>query len=320
MRVLVTGASGFIGRAVLTCLASKEDFQMRGSIRREGEELGLGVEPFLVESLGPSTNWQEALAGVEVVIHTAARVHVMRDMEADPLAAYRHVNVHGTLNLARQAVGAGVRRFIFLSSIKVNGEETHFGKSCDADDMPAPLAPYGISKYEAEVDLLQLSCESEMEVVIIRSPLVYGPGVKANFYKMMCWLYKGVPLPLGGICNKRSLVALDNLVDLIVTCIVHPMAANQVFLAADGENVSTSELLQRLGKALGKTPRLISVPSWMVKFVAALCGKKMEVQRLYSSLQVDITKTRNRLNWSPPVSVDEALQKAAQYFLESQSR
>jgi nucleoside-diphosphate-sugar epimerase len=244
----------------------------------------------------------------------------MNDVATDPLAEFRRINVAGTLQLARQAAKAGVKRFVFISSIKVNGESTTLGQPYTAQQAPAPIDPYGVSKWEAEQQLLALATETGMEVVIIRPVLVYGPGVKANFLSMMKWLYKGVPLPLGAIHNKRSLVALDNLVDLIVTCIDHPQAANQTFLVSDGEDLSTTELLQRMSQALGKRPRLLPVPAWMLATASTVLGKKSISQRLCGSLQVDITHTRQQLDWTPPVSVDVALRKTAQHFLEQQKQ
>jgi UDP-glucose 4-epimerase len=226
------------------------------------------------------------------------------------------VNLEGTIALARQAVKFGVKRFIFISSIKVNGEETIIGKPFTADDEPAPRDPYGVSKAEAEQALLGLAATTGMEVVIIRPVLVYGPGVKANFRMLMKWLSKGIPLPLGLVRNKRSLVALDNLVDLIITCIDHPAAANQVFLVSDGEDLSTTELLQRVGKALGKSARLIPVPACLINIAAMLIGKREVSKRLLGSLQVDISKTCKLLDWAPPVSVDEALKRTTQSFLQ----
>jgi len=280
------------------------------------KDLPVVVESPQASNLAPETNWLIALSGVRAVIHTAARVHVMGNFAGDTLAEFRRVNVAGTLNLARQAVDAGVRRFVFISSIKVNGEQTLPGRPYAADDVPAPVDPYGISKHEAEQGLRQLAQETGMEVVIIRPVLVYGPGVKANFYSMMRWLYKGIPLPLGAIHNQRSLVALDNLVDLIVTCVDHPAAANQTFLVSDGEDLSTTELLRRTAAALGKPARLIPVPAWVLQASARLLGKEDFAQRLCGSLQVDISKTRSLLGWSPPIIVDEALYKTAQHFLQ----
>jgi len=233
----------------------------------------------------------------------------MNDAVPDPLAEYRKVNVEGTLNLARQAAKAGVSRFVYISSIKVNGEQTASGKPFTPDDEPAPEDSYGVSKLEAETGLHEIASETGMEVVIIRPPLVYGPGVKGNFASMIKLVDKGLPLPLGAIHNKRSLVALDNLVDLITTCIDHPAAANQVFLAGDGQDVSTTELLRGVGRAMGKPARLIPVPAGMLMFGAGLLGKKAVGQRLLGSLQVDISKARNLLGWEPPLSVEEGLRR-----------
>jgi nucleoside-diphosphate-sugar epimerase len=318
MRILLTGASGLVGRAVQARLLANSLFTLRSAYRQLPAEVPLGVDACPVEGLGPDTDWQAALDAVMVVIHCAARVHVMHEGEPDPLAAFRHTNVQGTLRLARQAAEAGVKRFIFISSIKVNGEGTLSGKPFTADDIAAPEDPYGISKMEAEQGLRALAAETGMEVVIIRPVLVYGPGVKANFHSMMSWLSKGVPLPLGAIGNKRSLVALENLVDLIVTCVKHPAAANQTFLVSDDEDISTSALLRRMGRALGRPARLLPVPVWMLESAALLVGKKAVSQRLCGSLQVDIEKTKSLLNWLPPVSVESALAKTAQHFLESQ--
>ncbi len=244
----------------------------------------------------------------------------MHDTSSDPLAEFRMINVEGTLSLARQAAAASVRRFIFISSIKVNGEGTPVNMPYLAGAQAAPADSYGISKMEAEHGLRALAGETGMEVVIIRPTLVYGPGVKANFLNMMRWLHKGVPLPFGAIHNRRSLVALDNLVDLIVTCVEHPAAANQTFLVGDGEDLSTTELLRRMGVALGKPARLLPVPSRLLEVGAKLLGKQALAHRLCGSLQVDISKTRELLNWTPPVSVDEALRKTAKHFLEQQNK
>ena len=314
INVLVTGASGYIGSSLLSCLSIREGIRVSGSFRHQFPNIPPGIQTFQVGDLGTNTDWTQSLSSVAVVIHTAARVHVMNDSAKDPLSEFRKVNVEGTLNLARQAAAASIKRFIFISSIKVNGDSTVPDEPIIADDRPNPIDPYGISKWETEVGLHQLAKESGMEMVIIRPPLIYGPGVKANFLSMMRWVDSGVPLPLGTIHNKRSLVALDNLVDLIVTCIRHPAAANQTFLAGDGEDLSTTELLYRIGKALGKPVRLIPFPVSLLIFAASLLGKKAVIQRLCGFLQVDISKTRKLLEWEPPISVDEGLRRAVKNF------
>jgi nucleoside-diphosphate-sugar epimerase len=312
--VLVSGANGFVGESL--CIELLRQGQSVRAAMRLAKVPIANNETVSIGEINGETDWTDALSGVKVVIHLAARVHVMEDNSIDALYEFRKVNVEGTLNLARQAVEAGVQRFIFMSSIKVNGEGTLLGHPYTAEDQSAPIDPYGISKCEAEDALRQLADETGMEVVIIRPPLVYGPGVKANFYSMMRWLEKGVPLPLGAIHNKRSFIALDNLIDLIITCIAHPAAANQTFLAGDGEDLSTTELLQRLGDALGKPARLIPIPVWLLNTVAMLLGKHDVAQRLCNSLQVDISKTCELLDWQPPVSVDDALKKTAVDFLQ----
>lgn len=249
------------------------------------------------------------------MVHCAARVHAINDKSSDPLAEFRRVNVEGTANLARQAVAAGVRRFVYMSSIKVNGEFTEAGHPFTADDHPLPEDPYGVSKHEAEQALRQIAADTGMEVVIIRPPLVYGPGVKANFESMMRWLARGVPLPLAAVTeNRRSLVALDNLVDLIVNCLSHPAAANQTFLVSDGEDLSTADLLRRMGTAMSHPAHLFYMPLSVLKLGAQVVSNPGIYQRLCSSLQLDIAKTRQILGWAPPVSVEEGLLRAAEGF------
>lgn len=252
------------------------------------------------------------MRGVHAVVHCAARVHVMQDGAPDPLQVYREVNVDGTLNLALQAAQAGVRRFVFVSSIKVNGESTLPGHAFSADDQPEPLDSYGVSKLEAEQGLWKIAAQTGMEVVIVRPPLVYGPGVKANFASMMRWVSLGVPLPLGRIHNARSMVALDNLIDLLVTCLKHPAAAGQTFLVSDGEDVSTTELLRRTARAMGRRALLLNVPASRLEMVASLLGKRAMAQRLCGSLQVNIDKTRSTLGWEPPLTLDQGLKKAVE--------
>lgn len=319
-KLLITGANGYIGKALCAALTSGNHdaghYRINAAVR-VATACPDAVAPIIIGDIDAKTDWTGALQSVDVVIHLAARVHVMRDDAAEPLAEYRKTNVDGTMNLARQAAQAGVRRFIFISSIKVNGEYTLPGCSFTADDMPAPVDAYAISKYEAEQALRELAGNTAMEFVIIRPPLVYGPGVKANFSSMMRWLDQAMPLPLGAIDNRRSLLALDNLVDLIIICIEHPAAAKQVFLAADGEAMSTTQLLRQVAAALGKPALLIPVPRGLLTVVAKLLNKTAIVQRLCGSLQVDIGKTHRLLGWIPPVSVDEALARTAQNFMKN---
>jgi len=335
MKVLVTGATGFIGQALsLSCI--KRGFQIQRAIRVNPEQFsnkkikksGKTGDFVCVGSIGSHTDWSNVLQDIDAVIHLAARVHKINDDAVNPLVAFREVNTTGTEHLARESAKIGVRRFVYLSTVKVNGEETGLGieksgmrekkrqESFSESDIPNPQDPYAVSKWEAEQVLHKISKETGMEVVIIRPPLVYGPGVKANFLTMMRWLHRGVPLPLGSINNKRSLVSLGNLVDLITTCIDHPAAANQTFLAGDGEDLSTTELLRRLGKALGKPARLLPVPEWLLKIGLNAVGKGDIAQRLCGSLQVDISKARNVLGWEPPVSVDEGLKRTAEWYLK----
>ncbi|KIF82715.1 UDP-glucose 4-epimerase family protein [Noviherbaspirillum autotrophicum] len=305
--ILVTGATGFVGKALCARLASA-NLPLVQAVRRARS--GIAGE-IAVGDLDAGTDWRVALAGCEAVVHLAARVHVMRDMAADPLAEFRRINVEATLSLARQAADAGVRRFVMVSSAKVNGESTDLGHPFTAHDIPAPQDAYAISKYEAEQGLRALAGKTGMEVVIVRPPLVYGPDVKANFATMLRWLARGIPLPLGSVThNRRSLVSIDNLVDLLMTCLYHPSAAGQTFLASDDEDLSTAELLRRLSAALGRPSRLVPIPESWLLLGAHLAGKPGIYQRLCGSLQLDITHTRERLGWKPPFSVDESLWRA----------
>ncbi len=317
--ILLTGASGFLGGAVLAT-AQKQGLSIRPVFRRDKlAQRFSGAERagFVVPTLEADSDWKEALSDVSVVIHCAARVHVMNDTVPDPLVAFRAVNVEGTLNLAKQAAASGVKRFVFISSIKVNGEVTEPGHNYTADDMPAPADAYGVSKAEAEAGLRLLSQQTGMEVVIIRPPLVYGPGVKGNFKSIMHWVARGLPLPLGCATeNRRSMVALDNLVDLILVCVNHPAAANQTFLVSDGGDLSTAELLRRIARALKQRARLLNVPIGLLVFMASLLGKKAIAQRLLGSLQVDISHTCKTLGWNPQISVDEGLRRAVKGLSE----
>ncbi len=308
MSILLTGGTGFVGGAVYAA-AQIGGMRIRRVVRTDYG--AFKNHDVVVQSLEADTDWGEAFVGIDVVIHCAARVHVMKDGSDNPLVEYRTVNVDGTLNLASQAVKAGVKRFVFISSIKVNGEATQLGRAFTSEDVAAPVDAYGISKAEAEAGLRLLAQETGLEVVIIRPPLVYGPGVRGNFSSIMRWVARGWPLPFGGITfNRRSLVAVDNLVDLILTCVDHPKAANQTFLVSDGEDLSMAELLKRMGKALNRPVCLLPFPSAVMFFAARLLGKAAVAQRLLGSLQVDIRKTCELLDWKPSVTVDEALRQA----------
>ncbi|WP_417223853.1 UDP-glucose 4-epimerase family protein [Amphritea sp.] len=308
MKLLVTGATGFLGSNLvfrLSALGCDVVISSRGSTA----SVSFGGSVVNVGNMDANTDWQAAVQNVDAVIHTAAIAHVINENNANSIEHYSDVNAKGTLNLARQAASAGVKRFIFISTVKVLGESTAVDKPFKANDQFNPIGPYARSKWLAELGLMQLGADTNMEVVIIRPPLVYGPGVKANFLRMIQLVEKGIPLPLGAINNKRSFVALDNLVDLIITCIDHPAAANEVFLAGDGEDLSTSELLRGIAVAMGKPSRLFPVPESWLRFAARLLGKKDIADRLLDSLQVDISKTRDMLGWSPPISVEEGLRR-----------
>ncbi len=309
--ILVTGVTGFVGKAVLQRLQADDELQrMVVAVRRGGSSWPERVLAHVTGDLEPTTDWSDALVGIAAIVHCAARVHVMHDTEIDPLAAFRATNVKGTLNLARQAAAVGVKRFVLISSIKVNGESTLPGRAFTEVAEPDPKDAYGQSKHEAEQGLRELAADTGMEIVIIRPPLVYGPGVKANFAALMRAVQRGWPLPLGSVHNQRSLVALDNLVDFIVTCIRHPQAANQTFLVSDGQDLSTTELIRGMAKASDVSARLLPVPVWMLQEGAKLLGKEDAMQRLCGNLQVDISKARTLLGWVPPVSVEEGLKRA----------
>lgn len=304
MKVLVTGAGGFIGRALCQTLLAHGD-EVLGLVRSGSCSIpGLQSIPM---DLDNAPLLAKTLKGVEFVVHLAGRAHQLADRAADPLAEFRAVNCDATLGVARQAAAAGVKRFIFISSIGVNGNNNV--RPFTVSDQPNPAEPYALSKWEAEQGLWQIQQETGMELVIVRPPLVYGPNAPGNFGSLSRWVCKGIPLPLGAIHNKRSLVGIDNLVDLIICCINHPAAANQVFLAGDGEDLSTTELLRGVGKAMGKPARLIPVPAGLLQCGAAAFGKRAMAQRLLGSLQVDIRKTCDLLDWKPPYTVEEGLKR-----------
>lgn len=309
MKVLITGASGFVGRAVVKYLNHHSAHLVSCAVRTERATENVknqGVPVNVVGDINAETDWHEALSGVECVVHCAARVHVMHD-EGDALPLYRQVNLDGTLKLAEQAVASGVKRFIFVSSIKVNGETAGHCKPFTASAEPDPHGGYAISKLEAELALSELAQKTGLEVVVIRPPLVYGPGVKANFLSLVNWVAKGIPLPLGAIDNKRSLLFVDNLADLILTCIAHPNASGKTFLASDGDDLSVSELLSQIAQAQGRPSRAIPVPVGVLRSVGRLCGQEDKVSRLCDSLCVDITDTLETLDWRPPYRVKDGL-------------
>jgi nucleoside-diphosphate-sugar epimerase len=307
--LLVTGANGFVGQELCAELM-RQQYVVKAIVRGESSVNLLGHMKIKIADIGADTNWTTALEDVDVIVHLASRVHVMNDSASDPLMAFRAVNVYGTLNLASQAAAAGIKRFVFISSIGVNGSQTSVGKPFSEADHPEPHNAYALSKWEAEQGLVKIAAETGLDVVIIRPPLVYGCNAPGNFGSLTHAVQCGWPLPLGSVHNQRSLVALDNLVDFIVTCISHPQAANHTFLVSDGQDLSTTELVRGMAKANGVSARLLPVPVWALKVGASLLGKGDEVQRLCGNLHVDISKARNLLGWVPPVSVEEGLRRA----------
>jgi nucleoside-diphosphate-sugar epimerase len=314
--VAVTGASGFIGGAVVDA-CRKRGREVRALTRRQSTKT---AGSFAVGEIGPNTRWSEALQGVECVVHCAARAHVLKEKTADALGEFRRVNRDGTLRLAEQAVASGVRRFVFLSSIGVMGQGTDGRPPFSEVDEAKPTLDYAVSKWEAEQGLRDIAERTGLEVVSLRPPLVYGPAAPGNFDRLMRPLLRGLPLPLGWVDgNQRSYIGIQNLVDLIMTCIDHPAAVSQTFLVSDGEDVSTAELIRRMGIALEKSPRLLPVPVWMLKLGAGLAGKASIAQSLCGSLQLDGTKARRLLGWQPPLSLDEGLKQAAEGYLREAS-
>lgn len=311
MRVLITGANGFIGSAMCARLAG-DGHEVIGAVR--GPRAAEGQVP--VGEIGPETDWHPLLQGVEAVVHLAARAHVLRETEPDPMSAFRSVNTAGTLRLAEQAAEAGVRRFVFLSSIGVNGNVTH-GAAFTETDVPDPQDAYAVSKMEAEMGLREIARHRGMEIVLIRPPLVYGPGARGNFARLLGLARRNLPLPLGAIRNRRSLVGLENLISFVCTCLTHPRAANETFLISDGEDLSTTQLLRKIAESFGLRPRLIPVPATWLATAARLLGKPTLAQRLLASLVVDSTKARELLGWKPVASVDEQLRKIAEHDTHS---
>ena len=313
--VLVTGANGFIGTALCNRLLG-ENFRVHGAVRPgKVPLLPEGVEAAHIESIDGDTDWINALKGIDTVVHLAARVHMTNNHSKDSLAAYRYVNMAGTARLARMAAAAGVKRFVYLSTVKVNGE----GKAApytEKDD-PEPTDPYGTSKWEAEKVLYEIADQTGMEMVVLRPPLVYGPGVKANFLRLLKVVERGIPLPLANVNNLRSLIYLENLLDVIVTCINHPKAAGQTFLISDGKDLSTPELIRLMAEAMGRKVRLFSFPLFMLKIAGCILGKSVEIDRLLGSLTVDSSKIRRDLGWKAPYTMAQGLKETAKWYLNN---
>jgi len=306
--VLVTGASGFVGTALCKKLGAQGHV-----VRRAVRMAASGPDTVAVGDIGPATDWSAALGGVDCVVHLAARAHVMRDTAAAPLAEYRRINVDATIMLARAAAAARVRRFVFLSSVKVNGERTA-DRPFTEDDTPRPEDAYGISKWEAEQALSKVAGETGLEVAVLRAPLVYGPGVKGNFFSLLRAVARGIPLPLASIDNRRSLIYVGNLSDAVMRCIDHPAAAGKTFLVADGADVSTPQLIHAMAAALGAPARLLPFPPALLRGGAALFGKMATVSRLTDSLQVDIGRLRRELGWRPECALAQGLAETARWY------
>lgn len=313
MRTLVSGANGFVGQALCKRMVA-DGMQVIGTVRsaNEADKLPKGVSIFLIKSIGRDTDWSDALAEVDTVVHLAARVHVMNDTSSDPLSAFRQVNVAGTERLARMAAATGIKRFVYISSIKVNGEGRD--RPFTEQDLPAPDDPYGLSKWEAEQILHRVAKETGLEVVILRPPLIYGPGVKANFFNLLKFLDRSIPLPLSSVNNRRSLIYVGNLVDTIIACLTHPMAVGQTYLVSDDEDVSTPELIRRVAAALGRPARLFPFPPSLMLLAGKLLGKMDAVERLVSSLTIDSSKIRLDLGWKPPYTMDQGLRETMAWY------
>lgn len=309
--VAVTGASGFVGRRIVADLARRGHVAI-GVVR--GPSAPSAPQARLVGEIGAQTDWGRALGGVEVIVHCAARAHVMHERATDPLPLYRAVNVEGTRRLAQQAAQYGVRRIIYLSSVKAAGERSAPGRPLAASDTSVPEDAYGVSKREAELALLNVGAATGLETVIVRPPLVYGPGVKGNFLRLMAAIARGWPLPLGAIDNRRSMSSLANLTDLVGVCVAAPAAAGRTFFVSDGEDLSTADLARRIGVALDRPAKLFPVPATVLSNLARMAGKSAEMERLVGTLQVDLADNREVLEWSPSQTVDQGLFETADWF------
>jgi nucleoside-diphosphate-sugar epimerase len=318
MRIGVTGSSGFIGKSLCDQLINRQ-YYVNATVRKSNKifmKPHKNLKIFEIENIPSENNSFKDFLKNDCIVHCAARAHVMKETEKDSLAAYRKVNVEGTKNLAEQAVAFGVKRFIFLSSVKVNGEQTIGSASFQHNDISRPEDAYGISKWEAEQELWKISKRTGLEVVIIRSPLVYGEGLKGNFLRLLDLVYKEVPLPFLKVENSRSFIGLDNLIHLIALCINHPKAPGETFLISDGEDISTPELIRKLTRAMEKSSRLFPASVSLIKLISYLIGKSSEAKRILGSLRVDSSRARKVLGWSPPFSLDEGLKKTVQWYLK----
>lgn len=311
MKVLVTGANGFIGRVLCDELI-KHGHAVRAAVRSSTGADNADCEIVKISNINSETNWADALRNVSTVIHLAARVHVMHDKASDPLEEFRRVNVAGTLHLARSAAASGVKRLVYVSSIKVNGEETRGEVKFTELDEPSPQDPYGISKCEAEQALRLVAQETGLELVIVRPPLVYGPGVKGNFAHMLNMLAKRIPLPLASVNNLRSLVYVGNIADALIVCSIHPSAVGQTYLISDGDDISTPELLRQLSIAQGHVARLLPCPPIFLRLAGTLLGKSSQIERLLGSLRVNSDKIQKELDWVPPYRLQEGLRRTGE--------
>ncbi|MEO8342476.1 MAG: SDR family oxidoreductase [Gallionella sp.] len=312
MRFLISGANGFVGKPLCAELL-RQGHTVRAAVRSSAQ-LPDGTEVVTVGDIDSDTDWADALRGVDTVIHLAARVHVMKDKAADPLTEFFKVNLYGTSNLAQQAASAGVKRFVYVSSIKVNGEQTTEERPFVESDVPDPQDPYAISKLQAEQDLQRIAQETGLEVVIVRPPLVYGSGVKGNFIRLLTAIDKGIPLPLAGAHNLRSLVYVGNLVDALIACATHPAAIGQTYLVSDGEDVSTAMLVEKIAHAFGHNNRSFYFPPDILRAVSAVLGRAEQVDRLFGSLRVSDAKIRSELGWVPPYTLEQGLRATADWY------
>jgi nucleoside-diphosphate-sugar epimerase len=310
--ILVTGANGFVGRAVCAD-ALRRDLRVRGATRTACE-LPDGVEGAVVGTIDGETDWSDALRGIDTVIHLAARVHVMKEAAADPLAEFLRVNLHGTERLARQAASAGAKRLVYVSSIKVNGERTGGARPFVETDIPAPQDAYGKSKWQAEQALHRIARETGLEVVIVRPPLVYGPGVKGNFIMLLAAVDKAIPLPFAAIDNRRSLIYVGNLADALSLCATHPAAAGKTYLVRDGEDVSVPELIRELAACLGKPARMFFFPVWLLRALGRLTGLQAPVGRIVDSLRIDDALIRKELDWQPVFTLQRGVQATVAWY------